>query len=467
MKPPSEATVRERGHLTSLRGLLADYDREVEELLYEALRSSTGIGRVRALHNTVGQSVAVHDAVVKAALCPLLEDLPNGPAVADRLRHGCEERAELLTRFEAVSRHVAAHNVYPVSGEEIEQILEGLSHSFGEHVRDETSAVGEVLEAAAASTDPLVVAARMALEARHAPTRIHPAILRHPRWRMLKLLYRLLDRYDDWSDTHWNWSDPDQAVRSPRRELVDALKRQSAASPPSIRGVLEGYDNAVDAMLAELGSARTSPEQGVAAHRLNAAIALHDSVVSGVLCPLLSAVPGGEQLATRSREGCRQRAELQQSWIALTKGVAVEDVYRLHRSEAERIMGLLVEQFRLHEREGTLEVASLLKQLPDDAYRTVTSPLDDIMWPWHSEGPAVLALHMALWADSAPTRVHPMMVKHPSSRALRNFYHLTDHFLDYWGDTWIERWFLPRRRPRPFSEMSFRNDEGATPPPDH
>lgn len=460
-------TVRGPGHLTSLRDLLADYDREVEESLYEALRSRTAIGRVRALHNSVRQSIAVHDAVVKGALCPLLEELPNGTEVADRLRRGCEVRAELLERFEAVSRHVAAHNVYPVSGEEIEQILEGLGHSFGEHVSDETTAVVDVLEAAAASTDPLVVAARMALEAQHAPTRIHPAVLRHPRSQMLKTLYRLVDRYDDWSDTHWNWADPDRAISSPRRQLVDALKRQSVASPPSLRGVLEGYDTAVDAMVAELGRARTSAEQGVAAHRLSAAIALHDSVVSGVLCPLLSAVSGGEQLAALALEGCRQRAELQQAWNALTKGVAVEDVYRLHRAEAERIMGLLVEQFRLHEREGTLEVASLLQHLPNDAYRTVTSPLDDIMWPWHSEGPAVLALHMALWADSAPTRVHPMMVKHPSSRALRTFYHLTDHFSDYWGDTWIERWFLPRRRPQPFSELSLLNDDGAKPSPDH
>ena len=98
----------------SLRDLLAGYDREVDDSLRDALGSTTGVGRVRALHNSVRRSISVHDAVLASALCPLLEDLPGGPAVARRLRHGCQERAELLDRFEALSHNVAAHNVYPV-----------------------------------------------------------------------------------------------------------------------------------------------------------------------------------------------------------------------------------------------------------------------------------------------------------------------------------------------------------------
>jgi len=458
-KPRGEPAATRAAHRSSLRALLASYDLEVEASLREALESSTGIGRVRVLHNCVRQSVAVHDAVLRSALCPLLEDLPGGRAVSDQLRRGCEERAELLARFDAVSRHVAAHNVYPVSGDEIDQILEGLSRSFNEHAHDETIEVGNLLQAAEASVDPLVIAARMAFEARHAPTRVHSAVLRHPRSNGLKFLYRTLDRLDDWSDTHHNWLDPDHAVHSPRAELVNVLKAQAGSSQPSIRGVLEGFDNAVEAIVAELDVARSAAEQAVAAHRLSAAVAIHDSVVNGVLCPLLEAVWGGEPLAVRLRQGCQSRAQLQQSWKVLTRGVAIDDIYRLQRREAEDVIGKLAEAFRVHGRECTVEVASFLGHLPDEFYRTRTSPLDDIMWPWHSEGPALLALRMALWAESAPTRSHPVMLRRPSSRALRTFCHFTDHFSDYWGDAWIERWLLPRRSPRPFSQVELRKDD--------
>ena len=76
---PSEASLRE---------MLAEYDHEVEKSLRSALQSTSGIGRVRVLHNTLRRSIAVHDAVLESALCPLLDNLPNGPAVADRLRLG-------------------------------------------------------------------------------------------------------------------------------------------------------------------------------------------------------------------------------------------------------------------------------------------------------------------------------------------------------------------------------------------
>ena len=437
---------------TSLKEVLAGYDREVEDALQEALESTTGVGRVRILHNSLQRSISVHDAVLESALCPLLGDLPGGSAVADRLRHGCQERADLLSRFQAVTRNVAAHDVYPVSGEEIEHILEGLERSFGDHVHHESTEVGDLLEVAAGSVDPDVVAAKMAIEAERSPTRVHAATVKHPKSVFLRKLYRKKDRWYDWVDTHWGWSDPDVIRRSPRAEQVDLLKHQANASPPSIRDLLAGYDATVEAIIAESTSTGTRRAWAEVTHRLNAAITIHDSVLGGVLCPLLEGVQGGVPLAARIREGCRHRAELQQAWNDLTKKVPAEDLRRLKPPEAERIIALLVESFRSHETEESLDVTALLEDLPDRAYRTKASPFADVMWPWYSEGPAALALHMALWAESAPTRVHPMTVRHPASRTLRSFYHCVDHFRDYWGDTAVERWFFSELPAQPFSD---------------
>jgi hypothetical protein len=439
---------------TSLRDLLAGYDSEVEDAFREALESTTGSGRVRVLHNTLRPSISVHDAVVVSALCPLLGDLPGGRAVADRLRQGCEERAELLGRFEAASHNVAAQDVYPVSGEEIERILEGLGRSFSAHVHHETTEVSDLLELAAGSLGPDVVAARMAMAAEQAPTRAHAATLKHPRSAPLRKLYRNWDRWYDWSDAHRGWSGVPIRSRSPRAQQVDLLKHQAVASPPSVRDLLAGYDATVEAIIEESASARSASERAEAAHRLDAAITIHDSVLGGVLCPLLEAVPDGAPLAARIREGCRRRAELQQRWDTLIKGASPDDAYRQRPSEAAGIIASLIESFRSHETEETFDVTALLKDLPDKAYRTRTSPFADAMWPWYSQGPGALALHMALWAESAPTRVHPLMVRHPTSRLLRSFYHWEDYFRDYWGDTALGRWLAPELPAQPFSGKS-------------
>ncbi len=245
----------------SLRDLLAGYDREVEVSLREALGSTTGVGRVRVLHNMLRRSISVHDAVLESALCPVLEDLPGGPAVAERLRQGCHERAELLGRFEKLSHNVAAHNVYPVSGEEIERILEGLERSFGEHISIETTEVGALLEAAAGSVDPDVLGARMAIEAQQAPTRAHAATVKHPRSSVLRTVYRSRDRFRDWSDSHSGWSDPQAAPRSPRDAQVELLTSQSTGSAPSVRDILTGYDAIVEQLIVEVRAARTDVDQ--------------------------------------------------------------------------------------------------------------------------------------------------------------------------------------------------------------
>ncbi|MGO9581276.1 MAG: hypothetical protein ACLP36_00555 [Acidimicrobiales bacterium] len=439
---------------TSLRDLLAGYDSEVEEAFREALESTTGSGRVRVLHNTLRPSISVHDAVVVSALCPMLGDLPGGQAVADRLRQGCEERAELLGRFEAASHNVAAQDVYRVAGEEIEQILEGLERSFSAHAHHETTEVGDLLELTGGSLEPDVVAARMAMAAEQAPTRAHGATVKHPTSVPLRKLYRNWDRWYDWSDAHRGWSGAPIRSRSPRAQQVDLLKHQAVASPPSVRDLLAGYDATVEAIIEESAAAGTDSERAEAAHRLNAAVTIHDSVLGGVLCPLLEAVPGGAPLAARIREGCRLRAELQQSWEKLSKRTSPENAYRQHSSEAEGIIASLIESFRCHETEETLDVTALLKALPDKAYRTKTSPFADAMWPWYSQGPGALALHMALWAESAPTRVHPLMVRHPTSRILRSLYHWEDYFRDYWGDTALGRWLAPELPAQPFAGKS-------------
>lgn len=424
----------------TVRSFLAGYDVEVRGSLERARAASSGLERVRVMHNEVRPSLVVHDALLESVLCPLLEQLPGGPAVAERLRGGSRDRAGLLARFAAVSDHVAAQNVYPVAGEEVEKILDDVEESFAAHARDETDRVSELLASAEGNADPVALASAMALQARRVPTRRPWASFR-TRSPVFVALHRWRDRAEDWSDTHWNWS----AARdgSPRQELVRAMKRQAGAAPPSVRAVLEGYDAAVDAIMAELRTATTPEAEARAAHRAAAAIAIHDAVVGGALCPLLEAVPAGKEAAARLRAGCLERAAIQQRWAAITRDVPPDDLYRSHREDAARVMEQLVERFGAHEREGTLEVESILVPLPDEAYRTRGSAFDDIMWPWHSEGPAILALRMALWSESAPTRAHPAMLRHPSSRILRSFFHLIDHFVDRWHDTWVERWFFP------------------------
>jgi hypothetical protein len=438
---------------SSLRNLLAEYDLLVDEELHEVLKTTTGLDRVRLMHNTLLRSIAVHDAVLESALCPLLEDLPGGRDIADRLRRGCQVRADLARRFKLISSNIAAHNVYPVSGEETEQILVGLQESFRAHADDETLEVGDVLEAAAESTDVDVVATRMAIEAARAPTRVHAATARHPRSSVRRSFNRRLDRLHDWSASHGGWSDPHGAKRSPRQEQVAFLKAEAFSATPSVQDLLAGYDRAVDATIDELTNARTSLDQAEAGNRLNAAITIHDAVLGAVLCPLLEAVPGGESLAVRLRAGCHRRAELQEAWAALAKAVPPEDLYVSRASEANAIIDPLVESFRSHETDETSEGTELLKEISDESYRTKGSLVQDAMWPWHSEGPSVLALRMALLAQSTPSHAHSALESNPNSSSLRTYYRFTDHFRDRWADTWAGKFFLPEPPPRPFSDQ--------------
>ncbi len=434
-----------------LRDLLATYDREVEASLRAATDADSGLARVRILHNALGRSIAVHDAILVAALCPMLERLPDGEAVAERLRRGCEERAVLLEEFDEVSRGVAAPNVYPVSGEVVERVLAGLRRSFTAHAEDETTRVGDVMEAAAASTDPDTLGALMALEARLAPTRTRVDMLRHPGSSLRKTIYRSVDRGHEWVDSHHGWTEPSALDASPRVAQVQELKRQAALPHPTVRGLLAAYDATIDQTIEGFVGAKGPLEKAEAAHRLSAAIALHDSVVGGTLCPLLGGVPGGEPLARALREECGQRAELQQAWTGFSADIAPEDLFERHEAEATARIAPLIESFQSHEREESLDVASLLETIPEESFRTMASPFEDAMWPWHGQGPALLAVRMAGWAKSAPSRAHPALVRHPSSRVLRSFFHLTDHFQDHWKDSALERWVFPHLPTRPFS----------------
>ncbi len=413
----------------SLRDVLAGYDRRVQDDFRQAVASTTGTGRVQSLH-TLRRSVSVHDSVLESALCPLLEDLPRGPEVADRLRRGCHERADLLAGFQAVSDGVAAGNVYPVVGEEIERILTELEHSFNRHVEDETTKVGDILEAAAQSLTPEVVSARMAIEARRSPSRVHSLTERHPSWTGLRLLYHYADKLHDWNDTHHGWPAAKRRMSPPVQRPIRMGRR-----PPSIPDLLAGYDETVQAFIDDLSeNGRSGPDRAEAAYRLAAAIAIHDSILDGVLCRLLDSVSEGEALAGRLREGCRERAELLQAWNALTKGVSADDLYRTQASEADAIITPLIESFRSHENLETAEVAAVVERLREKSWPWRGSSGSQTIWVWPNPEPGVLGAHMALWADRAPTRIHPFMAKHPTNRVLRNLYSYTDQVRD-WRDS--------------------------------
>jgi len=87
---------------TSLRDLLTDFDDSVDEILQGTVTATTGTDRVQMLHR-LRRAIAVHDSVIESVLCPLLDELPDGSPVADQLRAGCVERAELLSRFQRIT----------------------------------------------------------------------------------------------------------------------------------------------------------------------------------------------------------------------------------------------------------------------------------------------------------------------------------------------------------------------------
>jgi len=437
----SERSTGPRG--ISVRELLAGYDEEVGASLREALESDTGMQRVRLLHNRVRRSIAVHDGVLRSALCPLLDELPGGGSIADRLRQGCDERAALLGRFEAVTRNIAAPNVYPVSGPEIEEILQGLDRSFGRHVVEETSEVADALEAVADSVDPEVVATRMALEADQAPTRIHAGATKHPHSSLRKRMYRNRDRRADWAAAHHGWADPRASRQTPRAMQVDGLLR-AAGEAPTVPELLAGYDGTVNAYIAEVGAARSDVDKADAVRRMNAAITIHDAVLAGVLCPLLESVPESKGSAAELREGCARRAELLQAWQTLTKEVSGAELREGRRAESDGIVTALIDSFTAHADAESSQVSALFDTLSTSAYRTKTSSLSDAMWPWRSEGPELLAIRMALWARKSPDRPHTLLVRHPTSRTLRSVYHLVDYWHDFSEDTLLGRWLMPK-----------------------
>lgn len=446
---PASSVGSDPGARTSVRDLLAGYDHEVDTVLTEAFDTETGTERVQLLHR-VRSVIAVHDAVLRHALCPMLEELPGGQPVAGQLCAGVDERAELLRRFDKLTKGVTPRNVYAGSGAEIEEILVALDESMTHHIDVETSKVGDVLEASAASVDPEVVAARMALQAQKAPTRIHGRADRPPHSGHATTRLRLRDRLADWNDSHHGWSDPNAIRQSPRQIQVQELKRRSGSGQPSVRDVLGSYDQTVNILIDEWEAATAVDERIVAAHRLNAAITVHDSVLGGVLCPLLDSIPEAKEPATVLRDGCEERAELQRTWSTLAKDR--EDT--ADRDERLRVMASLVESFRGHEAVETTEVTRLVEQLSDDSFRTKSSLLADIAWPWHSDGPALLALRMAMWADASPTRSHRLLSQHPTSRSLRTIYRTVDHFSDFWADTPLEHWFKPQLSSAPFSRRT-------------
>jgi len=446
-------TAGRSGGGTSLRELLAGYDSEVEEAFGRVLGASTGTERVRLVHNALHPSIAVHDAVLGSALCPLLEDLPGGAIVADRLREGCRRRTELLQRFDTLTKGVAARNVYPVSGGEVEEIVADLHDSFDEHADVETHLVADVLESAAASADPGVLEARMAIDARRTPRHTHAGMTEHPGSGVRRRLYRFRDEVIDWVDTHHGWTDDATARRSPKSAEVATLEAESVRPELTVRELLASHDAVIADLAGELPTVVDEAAWAETAHRLQAAFTVHDLVVGGVLCPLLEGVPEGRPLATRLRQGCEHRSELLSRLQALSADTGPEGAGdgADRRHATEETLSALLESFEAHRQDETDKVAAVLETLPGDAFRTWRSTFADVMWPWHSQGPNLLALQMALSAETAPTRAHRMLTRHPRSRMLRAAYRTVDHFGDFWRDTALERWLVPKRPTAPFT----------------
>ncbi len=432
---------------TPLLDLLASYDQEVEAAFAETLEVSTGTEKVQLLYR-LRHMIALHDAVLAGVLCPMLSSMPQGREVADHLREGCNERGKLLQRFQMLSIGVAARNVYAASGPEVERILTELRSSFRRHSEIETVEVVRALESSGASTDPGVLAARMDLEVRRAPTFAHRRV---PRSGLLKAVYRYVDRYREWVDAHHGWKYMSAARREERPDQYATAAASQAETtarerwvprepepvrhglsppaaprphvwdevgprPPWLRGngtvpsigeVLESYDRAVDKIIDELQAAKTVSEHVESLRRLETAISIHDSVLSGTLCPLLRSLPGGEPFADRYEQGATVRVELSKK---LDEILAVRpdalDAYREHADAVEDPVEQLLASFRHHERDESPRVTEFLSGLPKTPATPseLTTASGDRVGPWPSTDPATIATVMALYAERAPAR---------------------------------------------------------------
>ena len=410
---------------SSLRDLLASYDDGVRNALRDVADATEGTSRVQALF-VLRRAISVHDSVVSASLCPLLENLPNGPSVAQQLRRGCEERATLLARFQDISQGTQPHNVYPVFGAEIEQIITDLQHSFDRHVDVETTEVSDLLQNAGDSAKPEVVAARMAIEARRAPVRAHPRTSRHPRSKLSQSIRRNLDRMHEWNDSHHGWSSSKLEVTAPIRR-----PRQYTRHPPSIPELLAGYDETVEAIVTELSNADLSgARRAEAAYRLGAALTVHDSILGGTLCRLLEAVPEGQAASALLREGCHKREGLLQEWNHLIEHSSPSDLFDTKAAEANRIIDELVASFETHKTHETSDVSTVVERLQQRPWKYRGTGLINIdqtpVWP--NPEPGSLAAQMALWADKSPTQPHPLLHRHPTSRLVRDLNRYADHW---------------------------------------
>jgi hypothetical protein len=422
--------------------LLASYDQEVEAALAEALDASTGTEQVQLLYR-LRHVISVHDSVLTGVLCPLLIDLPQGHAVAERLREGCTERNKALRSFQALTKGVAAHNVSSVQGEELEPILDALQASFRRHADVETVEVAQVLESAGTSNDPDVLAARMALEVRRSPTFAHR---RSHRSALSKTLYRYIDSHRERVDARHGWryapaghrdgqgttaaappgteveerwvpKEPDPVPRglapTPlRRRVWDEIRPRppwlsAPGTIPSIGDVLASYDRAVDKIIDELRAARTVGQRVESLSRFQVAISIHDSVLSGTLCPLLRSLSGGVALADRYLDGTKRRAELLEKLNELmTARPNAVEAYREQADTVEENVEELLASFRLHEGEESASVTEFLNSLPKAPVTSndLTTASGDRVGAWPSSDPATIATVMALYAERAPTR---------------------------------------------------------------
>ncbi len=190
---------------TSVRDLLVSYDKEISELIEIATDSNSASNRLYVL-GQLRHSVAIHDSVIQSVLCPILEELPNGRHTSTPLLSDTQRRSALLEQLRQATLGPSPYALYDRNVAEIDRIVSNIRVNFQQHDTAESVDVGWLLEESSTNTDPDVLAARLALEARRIAGRTSPFSGRRTqttiRGRMSEYLDDLLEGhsgYHGWS----------------------------------------------------------------------------------------------------------------------------------------------------------------------------------------------------------------------------------------------------------------------------
>jgi hypothetical protein len=233
---------------------------------------------------------------------------------------------------------------------------------------------------------------------------------------------------------------PSVHLGGPRRRQRIGVGRplRRSGRPPSIRRLLADYDSSIEVMIGELDLVDTGLDRVRSFHRLQAAISIHDSVLRGVLCPLLESLPGGTPLATQLREGCEVRGKSLRSWERLIHGVEADELYDSNRDVVEDIIEALVDSFEQHKSVESADVTSFLENPPEiprkirgDRTLSLLWGSGPRTWIWPDPHPGMVAAYTDLWAETAPLRVHYLTTRYPTNRLLKRAFKGADRWNDW------------------------------------